>query len=292
MSNRVFLPYTVAIVTPFTQDGEFDTASVPELVKYYQQHTPGLLVCGSTGEQHCLSIAERKQLYNLVRETVGPDYTLYAGVAAFKTKDAIELAKAAEQASYNGIMLGFPPYRIPTQRDAEAYIRAVAAATSLPIFIYNNPPRTGFALDPKTFVTVAQSVPNVLGIKEAGKVENVNIVKPQLPQNMSYLTGSDNTYVSAIEDQGYTGITAIVAAVYPNEMKSVVDYVSKNKYAKAQDIINNEVEPGFSLMKQAGFLPSLKYILRKRGVPAGYCAHPLLDPTEEFQALLDKEFQL
>ncbi|CAO3664874.1 unnamed protein product [Umbelopsis vinacea] len=291
MSKKAFLPYSLAIITPFTKKGAFDADAVPKLVEYYKQLAPGLLVCGSTGEQHCLSIEERKQLYHIVRKTVGPDYTLYAGVAAFKTADAVQLAQSAHEAGYNGIMLGFPPYRMISQRDAEAYIREVAAATPVPIFLYNNPPRTGFSLDPDVFVRLANSVPTILGIKEAGNVENVNKVKPLVPDNISFLTGNDTTLVDNFTNQGYNGITAIIAGIYPKEMKEAAELAESGKTNEASKILEI-VLPGFELMKVAGFLPSLKYILRKRGVPAGYCAPPMLDPTEEHQAALDKAFNL
>lgn len=292
MATRAFLSYSVAIITPFTQAGDFDAKAVPNVVEYYKQIAPGLLVCGSTGEQHCLSIEERKQLYSIVRHTVGPDYTLYAGVAAFKTADAIDLAKSAHESNYNGIMLGFPPYRIPTQRDAEAYIKEVAAATPLPIFLYNNPPRTGFSLEPEVFARLVKTVPTIQGIKEAGDVENVNRVKPLVPDSVSFLTGNDLNIVDGFTEQGYNGITTIIAGIYPKEMREVAELAERGQVDEANQILNSTIRPGFDLIKAAGFLPSLKYVLRKRGVPAGYCAPPLLDPTEDHQAALDKAFNL
>jgi 4-hydroxy-tetrahydrodipicolinate synthase len=292
MSKKAFLPYAIAMVTPFTQEGRFNIASVPSVVDYYKKLAPALLVCGSTGEQHCLTILERKQLYHTVREVAGPNYPLYAGVAAFKTADAIELAESALKDNYNGIMLGFPPYRKINQREAESYVRDVAAATPLPIFLYNNPPRTGFALAPDTFVKLAKTVPTVQGIKEAGDVENVNMVKPQLPDNISYLTGSDLDIVDAFTERGYTSITAIIAAVYPKEMKMAYDLIVSGKIDDAKSIVEERVRPGFELLQKTGFLPSIKYVLRKRGVNAGWCPPPMMDPTKEDMKNLDDKFEL
>lgn len=292
MSARAFLPYSIAIITPFTKSGAFDAAAVPKVVEYYAKFAPGLLVCGSTGEQHVLSIEERKQLYKIVRESTEPNYPLYAGVAAFKTADAIELAKSAYETGYTGIMLGFPPYRIITQRDAECYIKEVAAATPLPIFLYNNPRRTGFALQPEVFVRLANSVPNILGLKEAGDASNVNKVKPLVPENISFLTGNDTSVINNFTKEGYNGITAIISGVYPEEMKEVLELVERGQVDEAKKLMTEVISPNVDLMQSAGFLPSLKYVLRKRGVPAGYCAPPMLDPTEEHQQALDKAFNL
>ncbi|KAJ2957184.1 hypothetical protein NQZ79_g7074 [Umbelopsis isabellina] len=292
MSKKAFLPYSIAIVTPFTEEGRFNIAAVPSLVNYYKKFAPALLVCGSTGEQHCLTILERKQLYHTAREVAGPNYPLYAGVAGFRTADAVELAESALSDNYNGIMLGFPPYRKISQREAYAYVKEVADATPLPIFLYNNPPRTGFALAPKTFIKIAKNMPTVQGIKEAGDANNVNLVKSHLPDNISYLTGSDMTIVEAFTEQGYTGITSIMAGVYPLEMKKVYDLLVSGKTDEAKKILEDVIEPGYDLLQDTGFLPSIKYILRKRGIKAGWCPPPMMDPTKDDQDDIDDQFEL
>eukprot|EP01051_Picozoa_sp_SAG22_P038474 SAG22_NODE_19749_length_272_cov_0.583815_1_plen_90_part_11 len=87
------------MVTPFTRGGDFAPQDVAAVVRHYAASAPGLLVCGSTGEQHCLSVAERAELYRLCRAAApAPEYPLYAGVAAFTTRDAVVLAKAAQAA--------------------------------------------------------------------------------------------------------------------------------------------------------------------------------------------------
>ena len=193
--SKDFIPYCVAMVTPFDEEGDFSPdAVVAPLVAYMVGVAPGLLVCGSTGEQHCLSIAERTELYQKTRLAAGPDFPIYVGVSAFKTKDAVVLAQGALAAAATGIMLGFPPYRIPSQAMAEQYVRAVASATPLPIFLYNNPRRTGFDLAPDTAARLVRDLPTVLGLKEAGPPENVKAVQALLadqPGAIAFFSGSD-----------------------------------------------------------------------------------------------------
>ncbi|CEJ02076.1 hypothetical protein RMCBS344292_16093 [Rhizopus microsporus] len=289
-----FIPYSVAMVTPFTHEGCLDVASVPAVVKYYlDQNIPGLLVSGSTGEQHCMTIAERKQLYHLVAKTAAGKCQLYAGVAAFKTQDAKELAQAAKEAGFSGIMLGFPPYRRPSQAEAEAYVKQVAeSAKELPIFLYNNPPRTGFDLEPETFVRIAETVDNVCGIKEAGNPENVNKIKPALGNTVdtySFFTGSDSGFIDQFVTKGYTGITSIAGNVYPDQCKSIVDHLLKNQTEQARRIWE-KIAVGVELLQKAGMVPSIKYILRKKNVPVGYCPPPLLDINDDVKQALDKIF--
>ncbi|KAG0749198.1 hypothetical protein G6F62_001609 [Rhizopus arrhizus] len=288
-----FIPYSVAMVTPFTKAGTLDIKSVPHVVRYYlDQNIPGLLVSGTTGEQHCMTIDERKQLYSLVGETAAGRCQLYAGVAAFKTEDAKELAQAAKEAGFSGIMLGFPPYRLPSQQEAELYVSEVAACVKeLPIFLYNNPRRNGFDLEPETFVRIAKTVDNIYGLKEAGNPENVNKVKAALEDASAYwfFSGSDLGFNNAFTTQGYTGLTSMAGNVYPDQAKSIVDHLLKNEIAQAKQIME-DIAPGIKLLEKAGMIQSIKYILRKRNVPVGYCPRPILDVSDEIKQALDETF--
>ncbi|KAI8357260.1 hypothetical protein BD560DRAFT_406377 [Blakeslea trispora] len=296
MSTR-FVPFSIAMVTPFTEKGALDIAAVPKVVQYYlNQGAPGLLISGSTGEQHCMTIEERKQLYKQVSATVAGKCPIYAGVATFKTQDAIELVKTAKDAGISGIMLGFPPYRRPSQQEALNYVTQITeAAPDLPFFLYNNPPRNGFDLEPETFVQMINKTNNVFGLKEAGKPENVNKAKSLLQteklSQISFFAGDDHTFVEAFSCFGYTGLTSVVGSVYPSETKRVVEHLINNQAEEAKEIMQSII-PGIELLKKAGTLQCIKYILRKRNVPVGYCPSPFLDISDEHKVAIDKHFFL
>jgi 4-hydroxy-tetrahydrodipicolinate synthase len=291
---RRFLEYSVAMVTPFTTEGDFDESSVPGLTRYYieQVKAPGLLISGSTGEQHCLTISERKSLYSLVAKSSPKDYPLYAGVATFKTKDSVELAKAAEEVGYAGIMLGIPPYRLPTQRELFSYVTEVANATKLPIFLYNNPRRNTVQVEPETYVHLVKTVKNknLCGIKETGEVTNVKKIKDLLGEveakQQSFFTGNDDLYIDLYANHEFTGLTSIAGALFPKDMTDIHQYLHNGEVDKAEEIIKTAL-PKIKLMQKVGFLQSLKYLLRQRGAPAGYCPPPLLDPTDQDKELLN-----
>ncbi|KAI8142192.1 hypothetical protein BJV82DRAFT_615899 [Fennellomyces sp. T-0311] len=298
MAAQRFIPYSVAMVTPFTKAGNLDVASVPQVVKYYLDHgIPGLLISGTTGEQHCMTIAERKQLYRSVAETVaGTNCQIYAGVAAFKTADAKELAATAQEVGFAGIMLGFPPYRRPNQHEIEVYVREVAgAASKLPIFLYNNPPRNGISVEPETFARIASTVDNVYGQKEAGNPENVNAMKSLLqsngfqPEEYSFFSGMDSSFIEAFTKHGYTGITSIAGNVYPGEVKAIVDHLQRNEVEQANQIMQ-KIAPGIGLLEKVGMIQGIKFLLRKKNVPIGYCVAPMLDVSDEAKKALEEVF--
>lgn len=289
MSKR-FIDYSVAVTTPYTQEGDFDAASVPALIKYYVEELkfPGLLISGSTGEQHCMTIAERKQLYKIVKDSVPKGYPIYAGVAAFKTKDAIELAQYAESVGVSGIMLGMPPYRLPSQQELENYITDVARSISLPIFIYNNPLSNGCLITPETYKRIAENNKNVLGMKEMGHKEFVPEIKKLVDTSaMSFFTGSDETFIDLVSTFGYTSITSVAANVFPTEIQQMVEYVLDDQLDKAKEVMDRLL-PKIDVLNQGGLLQSIHYVLRKRGLPAGYCPPPLLEPEQDIKQLLDR----
>ncbi|KAI8646415.1 hypothetical protein BD408DRAFT_410192 [Parasitella parasitica] len=291
LQQQQFISYSIAMVTPFTVEGDLCTESIPELVNFYinKLEAPGLLISGSTGEQHCMTIAERKQLYQIVADSVSNDFPLYAGVAAFKTKDAIELAQAAQKSGFAGIMLGVPPYRLPSQREIKQYVIDVAKSTKLSIFLYNNPSGNGIQIEPETYAGIVDASANVFGLKEVGNPNNVIKIKELLGDKAgqhTFFTGIDEEYAEAYTEQGYTGITSVAGNVFPKEMKQAVSYLHSNQTEKGKELLATLV-PKIQVLLDAGLLQSVKYILRKRGAPAGFCPPPLMGPTEEDRARLD-----
>lgn len=285
-----FLPFTIAAVTPFTEQGDFDPKSVPGLILYLvkEANAPGLLICGSTGEQHIMSIEDRLELYSIVRNTVGSDYPLYAGVAAFTTKDAIRLAKGAEKNRYQAIMLGFPPYRIPTQKEAIEYVIDVCKAIpSTPVFLYNNPKRTGFDLSVESLINIVNQVANVEGLKQAGNRSDVPLAMQQLTREIQFLSGFDATIVKDFQ-MGYSAVTSIAANIYPKETAELIRWIQNGEKGKKIEELQTLIRDAITFVGENGTLPCLKYILRKRGASAGFCPPPLKDPSMDVKLSLDK----
>lgn len=293
-----FLPFSVAMVTPFDSDGEFQPASVAGIVSHFvSAGAPGLLVSGSTGEQHCLSVEERCLLYKLVRDAAGPAIKLYAGVAAVKTKFAVQLAQAAQDCRMDGIMLGFTPYSKISQRDGAEYATTVAEAVpDMPIFLYNNSGRQPFNLEPSTFVHIVQKCPNVRGVKEVAN-ERVRefqeaVSSAGLSPDLAYFSGSDAAILEQFTEHRFNGLTSVAAQLYTSEMARVVQNLRDGDAAGAATAWA-EVAAGVALLAEGGaMLQSIKYVLRRRGVPAGHCCLPLQPLTAEQETKLDVHFRL
>ncbi|WP_176585891.1 dihydrodipicolinate synthase family protein [Priestia megaterium] len=286
-----FIPYSVAIITPFSKNGELYLKGIPSLIDYYKKHhVPALLISGSTGEQHSMTINERTSLFRAVKKEAGNDLLLYGGVAAVQTKDAIKLAISAEEAGLDGIMLGFPPYVRINQQEAINYVEKVCSATNVPIMIYNNPPRTGFDLQPETLMELTKKFPHIVAFKEAGDTNSVQTIKKQLGPSFMVLSGSDlNIFKEA--EIGFNGITSILGNIFPKEIRKIVTAIQSGKEEEAKKQFN-EIQPFMTSIIELGTLRPIKYLLEKKNIKAGICREPLSQLNVEEKRVIDEIFSI
>ncbi len=283
MNPPYFLPYSVAMITPYTLGDEIDEAGIRRMVEYYKEHqVPALLVSGSTGEQHSLSVDERVFLYRAVKEADSDQMPLYAGVASIRTRDAVRLAKEAELAGYAAIMLGFPPYVRPNQEEAVQYVGAVCAAVSLPVMLYNNPLRTGFSLEPETLIRLVEQHPQITALKEAGSPEHVLRTKERLaPGGFQVLSGSDLTIAESFA-KGYNGLTSVAGNLFPQEMGRVIVLLREERQSEARELLA-ELEPRLALAGRIGWVRVIRHRFAALGLISASCREPLTPLTEAEQ---------
>lgn len=146
--------FNVAIPTPFYEDESLFLEGFDPIVEYLQNNgIDSLLICGTTGEQHSLSINERIQIIEHFNQQKFEDIELMFGVSSIRTSDARKLIEKIEKTNIDVILLGFPPYIKPTQQQAIYYVDELLSHTSKEVVLYNNPARTGFDLSEKALKT-------------------------------------------------------------------------------------------------------------------------------------------
>jgi 4-hydroxy-tetrahydrodipicolinate synthase len=155
-----------AMVTPFDASGALDLDKVTVLARYLQDHgNDGLVVAGTTGESPVLSDDERLSLFAAVTEAV--TIPVIAGTGTNDTAHSVHLTKEAAALGIAGVLAVCPYYNRPSQAGIEGHIRAMAAASELPVVVYDIPVRTGRKIATSTLLTLAREVPNVVGLKDA-----------------------------------------------------------------------------------------------------------------------------
>ncbi|MBN9249725.1 MAG: 4-hydroxy-tetrahydrodipicolinate synthase [Mesorhizobium sp. 61-13] len=197
-----------ALVTPFDKDGRFDEKAFRALVEWQiAEGTTGLVPVGTTGESPTLSHDEHRHVVKVCVEVAKGRVPVVAGAGSNNTQEAIGLAKYAESVGAAAALVVTPYYNKPTQRGLYEHFAAVARATSLPIVIYNIPPRSVIDMSPETMGRLANDFKNIVGVKDAtGKIERVSEQRATCGKDFMQLSGED---ASALGFNAHGGIGCI-----------------------------------------------------------------------------------
>ena len=268
--------FNVAIPTAFHKNEEInEQATLAHIQSLQAQGVDSFLVCGSTGEQHSLALGERLHLLETIAcSKIPKESEIIFGVAAIRLKDAITLSKKiAEEGDIAGVMLAFPPYIRPSQKEAIYYAETLIEQAQKSVILYNNPPRTGFDLSVESAIYLSQH-PLVEGIKEAGNPDNISIFREKISKPFRYYVGGEVNLVPKLQ-QGFNGISSILGNLYPKEIQQIlIDHLQRDLAALSQSeqVLDNLLKP---FMEADNFLVALKNALNENGLEMGSCRSPL-----------------
>lgn len=232
-------PFTgcgTALVTPFTTSGHLDEAALRRLVRRQIDGGVHFLVpCGTTGESPTLSGVERRKVVEIVVEEAAGRLPVLAGAGGYDTREAIEAAREMRRAGADGLLSVTPYYNKPTPDGLVRHFSAIAAATELPIIVYNVPGRTGCNIDVATLVRLAE-VPHIAGVKEAsGNMTQMCEVCREVPPDFIVLSGDDALTLPLMAIGG-RGVISVVSNEVPREMTAMVDAAIRADFAAARAV--------------------------------------------------------
>jgi len=204
-----------ALVTPFNEDGSLDEAGFRTLVEWQiAEGSHGLVPVGTTGESPTLTHAEHKRVVEICVEVAAGRVPVMAGAGSNNTVEAVDLARFAQGAGADGVLVVTPYYNKPNQRGLYAHYAAIARAVDLPIVIYNIPPRSIIDMSVETMARLAQEFPNIVGVKDAtAKLDRVSEQRQAIGADFIQLSGEDATALgfNAHGGHGCISVTANVA---------------------------------------------------------------------------------
>ncbi|NYV78258.1 4-hydroxy-tetrahydrodipicolinate synthase, partial [Streptomyces sp. UH6] len=220
-----------AMVTPFTPDGTLDLDGAAVLAdRLVAGGCDGLVLNGTTGESPTTSDAEKAALVRAVRAAVGDGPALLAGVGTADTAHTSELARQAEQAGADALLVASPYYSRPPQDALEEHFRTVADATGLPVMLYDIPGRTGVRIETPTMLRLAEH-PRVVAVKDCA-YDLLGTQRLLAETDLAVYTGCDE-YVLASYAIGCAGYVGTVANVAPAHFRAVVDAFDAGDTARA-----------------------------------------------------------
>jgi 4-hydroxy-tetrahydrodipicolinate synthase len=155
-----------AMVTPFDAEGRLDLDVARTLARYLQDNgNDGLVIAGTTGEAPVLTDDETLSLFAAVTEAVS--IPVIAGTSSNDTAHSVHMTTEAAALGVAGVLAVCPYYSRPSQAGISAHIRAMAAATTLPVMVYDIPVRTGRKIATSTLLSLFDEVPNIVALKDA-----------------------------------------------------------------------------------------------------------------------------
>ncbi|MGW1349426.1 4-hydroxy-tetrahydrodipicolinate synthase [Streptomyces sp. NPDC002409] len=220
-----------AMITPFTADGELDPdAAGKHAAGLVADGCDGLVLSGTTGESPTTTDAEKSALLRAVRAAVGDGVPIVAGVGSPDTRHTIDLARQAERAGADGLLVVTPYYSRPPQAAVEAHFRRVADATGLPLMLYDIPGRTGTRVEPETLMRLAEH-PRVVAVKDCA-YDLLGSTKVIGATSLAYYSGCEelNLPLYAV---GAAGYVSTVANVAPRQLRAVLDAFDAGDTARA-----------------------------------------------------------
>ena len=208
----------VAIVTPFTSEGEVNYDKLEELLEeQIAEGTDSIVICGTTGESSTMSHEEHLEVIRFGCQVVKGRIPMIAGTGSNSTKEAIYLSEEAEKVGADGLLLVTPYYNKATQKGLIAHYTAIAQAVKIPALLYHIPGRTGVTMQPETIVTLCREVPNIVGVKEAsGYVSSIAAMMSMADGQIDLYSGNDDQIVPLLA-LGGKGVISVLSNVAPRQ---------------------------------------------------------------------------
>ncbi|MEF9414334.1 dihydrodipicolinate synthase family protein [Ralstonia sp. SM1864_UCD524_TZ4] len=274
--------YTPAI-TPLTQEGNIDKGAFAEVLEsLLDANVHGIVIGGSTGEYYAHTQQERFELAALAKSVIGTRVPLVVGTGAVRTEDSVEYAKAAKAIKADAILVGSPPYALPTERENAAHALTIDRAAGLPIMLYNYPGRMSVSMGREFFSTVSAASSNFVAIKESsGQTAQLHMLAAAFP-NIGISCGWDD---QALEFFAWGARSWVCAGsnFIPREHIALYEAcVIEKNFDKGRRIMAAML-PLMDFLEGGKFVQSIKFGCELAGLRSGGVRAPLasLDESEK-----------
>ncbi len=279
MARNIFKGLGIALITPFTPDGEVDYKSLKRLVEHQINHGADFLcILATTAEAPCLSHDEKEKITQLIREMVNGRIPILKYCGGNNTAAVIDEMQSTDWTGIDGILSICPYYNKPSQEGLYQHFKAIAAASPLPLVLYNVPGRTGVNMKAATTLRLAHECENIVAIKEAaGSLEQVDEIIFNKPDRFDVISGDDALTFSMVAS-GAAGVISVIGNALPKEFSRMIRLEFKGEYEPARKIHHMFTEL-YSLLFVDGNPAGVKALLNDMGFIENQLRLPLV-PTK------------
>jgi 4-hydroxy-tetrahydrodipicolinate synthase len=266
-----------AMVTPFDDNGAVDLDVAAALARWLvEQGNEGLVVAGSTGEGSTLTDTEKLDLYRAVAQAV--TVPVIAATGSNDTAHSVELTRQTAATGAAGLLVVTPYYNRPSQAGLDAHFRAVAAATDLPMLLYDIPIRSGRKIAHDVLIRLAREVPTVVGVKDAAADVSASArLAADAPASFEIYSGNDDQTLPLLSI-GAVGLVGVATHWCAPEMVELVASYRKGDVDRAREV-NTKLLPSYDFETGDAApnpLPA-KAMMRVLGHAVGQCRLPMGD---------------
>ena len=259
-----------AMVTPFASDGGLAEDAAAALIRYLLEHgSDGLVLAGTTGEGSTMSDDEKVALWQIGVAESG-DAPMIAGTGSNDTRHTVELTERAAEVGADAALVVTPYYNRPNRRGVIEHFRAAAAASDLPIILYNIPSRTTVDM-PNDLLRELAEIPGVAAVKQA-RAEDCEPV-----EGLDLLAGNDDM-LAGVLDMGGSGGILVASHLVGTEMRRMIDQPESRRE------IDESLQPLYRALAVTTNPIPVKAAMAMAGHDVGGLRLPLVEASEEERA--------
>jgi 4-hydroxy-tetrahydrodipicolinate synthase len=267
--------------------GMLDLDAVGRLVRHLQrQQVDGLVLCGTTGEAATLSADEQQALLRAVRKATAGALPIVFGLAGSDTAALCRTTRRFEGQDLAGLMVSAPAYTRPSQAGIQRHFEAIAAATNLPIVLYNIPYRTGIEIELGTCQTLARN-PQFAAIKQSAGPDCARMSALIETTPLQVLCGEDS-FVFSAACLGAHGAIAASAHFRPELWRAMLAYIANGQLTEARRLNRVLVALAQLLFSEPNPAP-IKSALAMQGLIEDDVRLPLLAGSKALRTRLARE---
>jgi len=286
--NKKLRGVGVAIVTPFKNDSSIDFASLGKVINHIIDGGVSYIVSlGTTGEAVTLSTDEKHAVVSYTLEVVDKRVPIVVGIGGNNTKELVSCIREFDLSPIDAILSVSPYYNKPNQRGIYQHYKALAAASPVPVILYNVPSRTGANISAETCLQLAADCNNIIGIKEAsGNMTQIMKILRDKPEDFLLISGEDEIALPAIA-AGANGLISVLANAYPLQWTEMVTHAMKANLKSAREIQYKFLDL-IELLFIDGSPAGVKAMLSSMGLCHNNLRLPLMPVHRSIQARIQK----
>jgi 4-hydroxy-tetrahydrodipicolinate synthase len=238
----------VALITPFQKNNEVDFDALEKVINFVIDNGVEYIVTlGTTGETPTLTKKEQVDIVNFTIEKINNRVPLIIGIGGNNTAEIINHFSDFNFENISAILSSSPNYNKPSQEGIFQHYKAIAAASPLPVILYNVPGRTGSNISAETTLRLAKECENIQGIKEASgnMVQCMHILK-NMPEDFLFVSGDDHISLPLIAC-GSKGVISVAANCFPKDFSDMMRAALNNDFKTAQKL-HYKLLPGYDLL--------------------------------------------